>query len=602
MLVPSQNRFGHSTRFCRVFPVKIALIAFIGCISFNGSVFAFAWRKPAPDITKIGHGIEVHLLSSKRGIRILREGSQIWEENMDDGLISLVLFTKASDDGKNYNIAVRFGTDADLYMAFAVIGDKVIKSPLFRNSASGDNDIPAAWTSPNRLAIGGKQPNAFDFDPTLNMWIQARPNSPPSKQGGISLGRVAAAIATGGASEVGRHAPDDVAKVLPVDPKKTAENLDKTLDKAAADTKREAPIVAKQIEKEAGKGIENFGDTLAKTIDDTPQTVADLGVALYDFAGKQAQYEGRQFTNFEKRVFEGKWADAVAHLGVDRFRNDEVNAAKAAQKSLILRTAGQIVATVYGGPYGAAAYAAWYTYNVTKDPALSIKAGLIAGLASAASSAASGAIGTETASQVTANAITNGAIAGVAAAASGGDNEDVLKAFVVAATSVAIQSSYKEITKHDLDPSPAKGEPYTKNTPQSYPDAGPNSPPDEAYFKNPDGILYLDAKGNPHVDVRLLDSSRPHTGLAAKMTDNGLLFETGLLMSGISKTVVVVNAMSVLHDVLGERWNLEGFVLKATIPPALVFTYYGTQAPTMELLLQDIQKKREADAEARSRP
>jgi hypothetical protein len=427
-------------------------------------------------------------------------------------------------------------------------------------------------------------------------------SSAPKADAGWGLGRIVSAVATGGASEVVRHTPDDVAKVLPVDPKKTAENVDKTLDKAAADTKREAPIVGKQIETEVGKGTENFGNTLAKTIDDTPQTVADVGVALYDFAEKQAQYEGRQFTNFEKRAFEGKWADAVAHLGVDRFRNDEVNAAKAAQKSLILRTAGQIVATVYGGPYGAAAYAAWYTYNVTKDPALSIKAGLIAGAASAASSAASGAIGTEGTAQVTANAIANGSIAGVAAAASGGDKEDVLKAFVVAGTSVAIQSTYKEITKHNLDPSPAEGEPYTKNTPQSYPDAGPNSPPDEAYFKNPDGSLYLDGQGNPHVDVRLLDSSRPHTGLASSVTDHGLQYETGPVLSGISKAVVVVNAMSVLHDVLGERWNLEGFVLKATIPPALIFTYYGTQAPTMELLLQDIQKKRDADVEAHSRP
>jgi len=202
---------------------------------------------PVPDVTKVGNGIEVHLFNSKRGIKILREGKQISEENMDDGPVSLVLFIKASNGGENYNIAVRFGTDADLYMAFAVIGNKVIKSPWFRNSAKGDNKIPAVWSSPNHLAIGGKQPNSFDFDPTLSKWIQARPNSPPSTQGGVSFGRGAIAVLTGGASEAARRTPNDIAEGLPINPRKTAENLDKILDRAARDTERAVAKAARDV-------------------------------------------------------------------------------------------------------------------------------------------------------------------------------------------------------------------------------------------------------------------------------------------------------------------------------------------------------------------
>jgi hypothetical protein len=393
-----------------------------------------------------------------------------------------------------------------------------------------------------------------------------------------SLGRITTAFATGGASEVVRHAPPNP---LPVNPKKAMDAVDNTIGKAEADT-------AKTFE----KGVVDFGDTLAKAIDDTPKTIADVGIALYDFAGNQLHCQGRLFTDFEKRAFQGKWADAVAHLGIDRFRYDEINAAKAAQKSLILRTGGQILATVYGGPYGTAAYAAWYTYNVTKDPALSIKAGVIAGAASAATSAVPGTIGGQGTPKVVANAIINGSIAGVAAAASGGGKDDVLRAFAIAGTSVVIQSAYKDVTKSDIDPAPSKGEAYTKNTPLSYPDAGPNSPSDCAYFKNPDGSLFLDSDGNPHVDVRLLDPSRPMVGLAAGIGSHGMFYETNPVMRWISRWPVF-NSMAVLHDVLCEQWNLTGFASKGTIPPTLVVTYYGTQAPTMELLLQDIQKKRD---------
>lgn len=571
-------------------PLRTRIMKFVGAIIIFIVIHCSGVCLIAETVP-VGDGIEVRVVGPRnaQSIEIFRDSNKIGGKMMRDGDVSAVLPQRVSEDGNWYNIAVRYGHDGDLYIAFAVIGDKVIESPAFRNSAKGDKGIRATWSSPDHLEIGGKQPNAFEFDPIRNKWNMAHPNSPPSKQGGFSLGRAIDAAATGGLSEVVRN----------TDPKKLGRFTQAVGTAGASEVARrisgEGSVNLKPImddfDKTIGKAERDTNHTVEKAWNDTPRTIADVGIALYDFAEKQVQYEGRQFTDFEKRAFEGKLADAVAHLGVDRFRNDEVNAAKAAQKSLILRTGGQILATVYGGPYGAAAYAAWYTYNVTKDPALSIKAGLIAGAASAATTGASGAIGKEGVARITANAIANGSIAGVAAAASGGKKDDVLRAFAIAGTSVVIQSTYEQMTKHEIDPAPSKGEAYFKHNPLRDGEYCPNCPPESTYFKNPDGSIRLDSHGKPDVDVRLLDFHRPHVGLAAGIGDRGLFYETNPVMTGISR-LPVFNAMAGLHDVLCEQWNLEGIASKGTIPPALIVTYYGTQAPTMELLLRDIQKNR----------
>jgi hypothetical protein len=139
----------------------------------------------------IRHGIEVRVVGPPReqGVQIIRNGKTICEKMMRDGNVSKVLSQKASDDDTRYNVAVRYGTDADLWIAFAVIGDNVIESPVYRNTAKGDNNIPATWTSRDHLGIeiGGKQPNEFVFNPTLKEWTRAQPNSPPSTKGGIKF-------------------------------------------------------------------------------------------------------------------------------------------------------------------------------------------------------------------------------------------------------------------------------------------------------------------------------------------------------------------------------------------------------------------------------
>ncbi len=142
MLNQSQNFF--CLRECRRPLTKrgisaAVLVLLFGSVSFCEAAFHFV--QPAPQTTKVGDGIEVQLLESKRGVRIVRDGKPIHTENMNDGLVSLVLFAKASDDGKNYNIAVRFGNDADLYVAFAVVGDVVYVSQNTETQGEAEETI-----------------------------------------------------------------------------------------------------------------------------------------------------------------------------------------------------------------------------------------------------------------------------------------------------------------------------------------------------------------------------------------------------------------------------------------------------------------------------
>jgi len=84
------------------------------------------------------------------------------------------MWVRASEDGKRYNLAARFGSHGELYKAYAIVGDRVFPSPKYRNTAIGDKDIPAGWRTPDRLEIKGTQPNTLSFDPAKEKWDMAK--------------------------------------------------------------------------------------------------------------------------------------------------------------------------------------------------------------------------------------------------------------------------------------------------------------------------------------------------------------------------------------------------------------------------------------------
>ncbi|WP_244510670.1 hypothetical protein [Microvirga guangxiensis] len=90
--------------------------------------------------------------------------------------------------------------------------------------------------------------------------------------------------------------------------------------------------------------------------------------------------------------------------------------------------APQIAASTYGGPAGAAAFAAWYTNKKTGDLDHAIRGGVIAGAASAGYANTS-AMPSGTVGEVAKKALFTGAVGGVAFAAAGGNDAAVCDAF-----------------------------------------------------------------------------------------------------------------------------------------------------------------------------
>ena len=123
----------------------------------------------------LADGIVVQVIGDRngQGLRIMRDGKKIYKNMLNDGEITLMC-VRASEDGKRYNIAARFGSHGELYKAYTVVGNRVFPSPKYRNTASGDKNIPADWTTPDRLEIKGAQPNTLSFDPAIEKWVMAK--------------------------------------------------------------------------------------------------------------------------------------------------------------------------------------------------------------------------------------------------------------------------------------------------------------------------------------------------------------------------------------------------------------------------------------------
>jgi len=194
-------------------------------------------------------------------------------------------------------------------------------------------------------------------------------------------------------------------------------------------------------------------DTLAKAVDDTvkeseraAENVEEAGQAIGRFVENQTHSLGDTLVDAERRVREGKVIDALWHLGTDPTRHASDNAAALATESKLVGSIAQIAATAYGGPQGAAAYAAWLTYEQTCDqgscnPELALRVGMISGASSWAMGKA-GEMPIESASQIVKKAAVSGAIGGLAVAVSGGGEDAVRKGFMLSAGAVLIRDGY----------------------------------------------------------------------------------------------------------------------------------------------------------------
>lgn len=391
--------------------------------------------------------------------------------------------------------------------------------------------------------------------------------------------------------------------------------LTREVGNALRDIDRERLKITNKTIKEIGNAAEDIRilvqqgkcggdicDALNATVKYVEATIVDTGDII---------------ANTAKRIEEGKILDAMWHLAVDPLNAQQENAAEAAAKSSVLRAVGQVAAGVYGGPGGAAAYAAWLTYNMTDgNLELALRAGAISGATAYAMSQISDVQGIEAIKGVKIDAIAqraalSGAIAGMAVAASGGSEADINNAVTAGIVMAVIRDGYKELTTTRLEDNlkASTGEPYCLA-------ANPNSgldclPPPEAYLRNADGsIKYRGVE--PEIDITKLDALRPHVGMFAKTAQDNLVFtESTEFMQAVSR-VPGMNAMAVGHDIIDSRFNrindlslsndalfaLELVVRVGTIAPSVVMTYEGAGYRVQEMIRAEAVERSQTSAEA----
>ncbi|MGR9438409.1 hypothetical protein ACU8V1_25875 (plasmid) [Rhizobium leguminosarum] len=221
------------------------------------------------------------------------------------------------------------------------------------------------------------------------------------------------------------------------------------------------------IDKETKIAVENAFKAQDKAISDATQNLVKSADDIVDAAHATARYAERQvnsyqevLSNAERRVREGKVADAIWHISTEGWQETNKNAAQLANENEIIAAAGQAVATAYGGPAGSAAYAAWLTYNKTGgNVELALKAGVYAYAVSSGNLKA-GDMPTDTLGGVAKKAAMTGAVGGLAVAASGGSTKESLDAFIKSGGAVVVQEGQSYVKKNYSSVGPSKLDAY----------------------------------------------------------------------------------------------------------------------------------------------
>ena len=346
-------------------------------------------------------------------------------------------------------------------------------------------------------------------------------------------------------------------------------------DKAIQDAEATFKKAVDDIWRTISKGNEDANNTLNKTNEDFKAEATRAGKNVEEAVGaigryidREGQNAGKTLSHAEQRLREGKVVDAIWHMGIEPMQGTEDNAAKAAQESELIRTVGQAAATAYGGPGGAAGYAAWLTYKQTGDANLALRVGIISGAASAAFGKA-GKLPSEEAYQLAQKAVVTGAIGGIAVAAAGGSEEAIKAGFLQAGSMILVQDGYRNFTGHTLDARASEGEGYCMTTGLDC------SPPEGAILEKS-----ADGKTITKIDMSKVNPRTPAVGLKVDPAKVSWQSEQSPFMTSISR-IPGMQAMAVFHDTWTMSWDSD-LLTKASIVPAVVLTYTGTGAPFYE--------------------
>lgn len=395
----------------------------------------------------------------------------------------------------------------------------------------------------------------------------------------------------------------------------------KVVGKLGGDVVREFGIGARNIERETRKAGNDVGTSLKKAAADTERTARQFGgdvgrelknsqgeigsaaTAVYRFAVREAEGSVNTVRGAEKRFREGKVIDAVWSLGVTPLQNTSGNASQLATENAIVGMVMQGAASIYGGPAGAAAYAAWLTYNQTGgDVNAALRVALVSAIKSAAPQFGSNPA-TATVPQAFKQAAVAGTMNGLAVAAAGGSPGDMQKALIATAGSMLVQDGYQALAK-----APGVAQ-FAKSVKQVYCVKGiaerkedKSCPTLKDYVKDAQGryamltpkglVQYVNkAKSIPGADWVFLTKEQ---AMKRAADEAGLKIDLSKLpikdiktaqraIAGVTKLKTEVNKVKNANIVslLDDRWAIsytparEVAKLKASVAPAVVLTYTG---------------------------
>lgn len=333
-----------------------------------------------------------------------------------------------------------------------------------------------------------------------------------------------------------------------------------TIERAHEDGARTVLKSAKDIEATYRKA---WHDTTRQT-ERSLKDAADAAKAVQRFQSREFKEQLGAAQKAAKQLRDGKVIDAMWTSSVERAHGTEDNFFKATQESKVISAAAQAAAATYGGPGGAAAYAAWATYKATGDASMAFRAGALAAL-QAQAGAGVDSMPTGTVGEVVKKSAMAGAMGGIAVAAAGGDEKAVKEAFLKSAGNVLVQSGQDRARQ------------FSPEAKQALDTVQCISASDTECFSN---LSYVkDAKGKLMKELKTQKvDPKQKLGQWSQLDPNSPEGKAAALIARVSKlpksdVIPLIDNKWVLTSTLGKSGTLQANT------PTVVLTYVGPNAP-----------------------
>jgi hypothetical protein len=314
------------------------------------------------------------------------------------------------------------------------------------------------------------------------------------------------------------------------------------------------------------KAWRDVGEGAKQSFDDA----VDAGKAVANYVWNQANAPIDAARNAEKRLRDGKVVDAMWGAATEPLKSSEENFFQATQESEWLDKAAGSAAAVYGGPGGAAAYAAWSTYRRTGNADMALLAGVGAGVTHQMGGSIAQ-MPTGTTGEIIKKAAMAGAAGGISVAAAGGDEQAIKDGFLKSAGAVLVQGGSDKLKAY----SPEAGDAY--ETVQCISARDVDCLSKTTWARDAGGKILYDRNGKPRIDPRRLDPSQ-YVGKWSGLDPQSPEGKKNEFIAQISK-LPEMEAIPLLKNKWVLTWNLGE---KQDIPykaPTVVLTYVGKDAP-----------------------